>query len=310
MMKCYLAGGVNGKLGRWFWVDRMGEDRMDLHLVGNDGYVLKNQQYLLERVNLLESFYYIKEWQIPLIHKVKSFMLDSGAFSFMQNPKSMPKWDEYVERYGNFIKDNHIGLFYELDIDSIIGYKDTIRLRDRLESITGKQCIPVWHKSRGKQAFIDMCRDYDYVSIGGIVSGEIARCEYKIFNPLCDIAHDHGAKIHGLGFTNTDLATYKFDSVDSTAWIYGNRGGYLYHFTGSTITKINCPQGHRLKSREVAIHNFWEWVKYGEFLESIGSNPSARIHQAGAASREYVLLPTGGIALYIAASKSEKRIFI
>lgn len=256
MMKMYLAG----------------------QSAGNDG----SKAPLLERVNLLESFFYISEWQIPLIHKVKSFMLDSGAFSFMMQPKIKVNWNEYVEKYADFITTHNVDYFFELDIDSIIGYENTVKLRNKLESLTGRQCIPVWHKSRGRDNFTAMCKEYNYVSIGGIVSGEIVRSEYKFFNSFCNIAHDNGAKIHGLGFTNTNLADYRFDSVDSTAWLYGNRGGFLYLFDGKIIKKIQKPPGTRLKSKEVAIHNFWEWVKYGEYLEKI-------ICLAGGRGRPFVL---------------------
>jgi hypothetical protein len=260
---------------------------------------------LLERVNLLESFFYIQDWQIPLIPKVKSFMLDSGAFSFMQNKKLKQDFNSYTDRYIDFINDNKIDLFFELDIDSVVGYDNVIKLRKQIESKTNKQVIPVWHKSRGKENFIDMCKEYNYVAIGGLVSNEIKSNEYHFLNTLCKIAHDNGAKIHGLGFTKSNLSQYLFDSVDSTAWIYGNRGGFLYKFNGREIIKIQKPEGTRLKSKDVAIHNFWEWVKYGEYLENIS------LYCAGTGSREFIFNSVGGgVKLHIAATKSERRIFI
>ena len=39
---------------------------------------------------ILESFYYIQEWQIPIIKNADLFLLDSGAFTFMNNFKE--KW--------------------------------------------------------------------------------------------------------------------------------------------------------------------------------------------------------------------------
>ena len=41
----------------------------------------------LDELNILESFFNIREWQIPLIPKFKNFMLDSGAFTFRHNNK-------------------------------------------------------------------------------------------------------------------------------------------------------------------------------------------------------------------------------
>lgn len=259
-----------------------------------------NNSNLLGRVNILQSFYSIKKWQKQLIKLVNSFMLDSGAFSFMQNKKLKQDWASYTDKYIDYINENDIELFFELDIDSIVGYDNVIKLRNKIESKTGKQTIPVWHKSRGKDNFIEMCKDYNYVALGGIVTGEIKRTDNKFFNGLCDIAHSHNAKIHGLGFAQAKLENYRFDSVDTAAWLYGNIGGFLYKFNGKEIIRIDKPEGTRIKSKEVAIHNFWEWVKYGEYL-------NINCCLAGVSSRPYVF--QNRTELNLAATKSEKGIF-
>lgn len=111
-------------------------------------------KYLGETLNqipyILESFYYIQEWQLPLIKNAKMFLLDSGAFTFMNSQKDKEiNWDVYIERYAKFINDNNIEYFFELDIDVVVGLKEVERLRNKLEKLTNKKCIPVWHKSRG-----------------------------------------------------------------------------------------------------------------------------------------------------------------
>lgn len=280
---------MNGNLSKWFY-DNIYK-YMKLYLAG-DGGVFNNRELMetseetfLKRINCLESFYYIADWQIPIIPKFKSFMLDSGAFTFMQNKKIKLDFEKYTYKYCEFINKNNIDLFYELDIDSVVGLKEVERLRKILERETSKKCIPVWHRSRGKQYFIDMCKSYDYVAIGGFVSKEIQQKDYKIINYLCDIAHGHKAKIHGLGFTKVNLVDYKFDSVDSTAWTYGNRGKFLYEFNGKIIVKLKMDHNpKRLKPRETAIHNFNEWLKYSEHLEK------QQIYFAGTCSRDYIIL--------------------
>ena len=222
--------------------------------------------------SILESYFYCRNNKhIPrLIPHLKSFLLDSGAFTFMQG-KATVNWDEYVEEYATFIRKYSIDLFFELDIDSIVGLKEVERLRAKLEKLTGKKPIPVWHVSRGKDYFIKMCKEYPYVALGGIVTQEVPRQTYeKAFPWFIKIAHEHGAKIHGLGYTSLEgLHKYHFDSVDSTAWLYGNRGGYLYKFNPRTglIDKIDAPKGMRLKSQESAMHNFKEWIKFQEYAE-------------------------------------------
>lgn len=282
-MKIYLAGGVTGNLNL-FWKkymeiylagtysrDYVVKEAMNIYLAGN----LKHCQSwfgndLPKALYILESYYYIlkQDWILPLIPHFKGFLLDSGAFSFMGDIKSEISWDQYVENYAEFINKNNIDLFLELDIDSIVGLKEVERLRDKLEILTNKQCIPVFHKSRGKNYWIEMVKNYKYVSIGGIVKNEISRSEYHYFNWFLESAKEYGCKVHGLGFTNLDgLIKYHFYSVDSTAWLYGNRGGFLYMFSGKSIDKINAPKDMRLNSRQAAIHNFNEWVKFQKYAE-------------------------------------------
>lgn len=139
----------------------------------------------------------------PLIKEFKNFLLDSGAFTFMNQSKNHNiNWDAYIEEYGNFINKYDIDLFFELDIDSIVGIDEVERLRYKLERITGKKSIPVWHVSRGHDYWLKMIKEYDYVAIGGIVTKEIKPKQYPIFTQLLKEAHIGNCKVHGLGFTN------------------------------------------------------------------------------------------------------------
>lgn len=220
-------------------------------------------------VYILESFYYADEWVEKHIPLFKDFLLDSGAFTFFSAKPKNVNWEEYVDRYADFINRNKVNHFFELDIDKLIGYDNVLKLRKRLETKTGKQCIPVWHKFRGKENFLSMCDEYPYVAIGGIVSGEITKDQYPVFTWLINEAHKRGCKIHGLGFTNLEgITKYHFDSVDSTTWTTGNRFGSIYKFNGKTMEKFQKKQGQRLaNSREVALNNFIEWVKFQQYAD-------------------------------------------
>jgi hypothetical protein len=283
-MKIYLAGGVTGNLIS-FWKCAMKiylagtysrlyviEESMKLYLAGIQG---KAKDFVLKDQNpyILESFFYIRsqhEWVLKMKPFFSSFLLDSGAFTFMQGSGGTPNWDTYTEEYARFINKHDINYFFELDIDSIVGIKEVERLREKLETMTNKKCIPVWHKSRGLDYWKKMIAEYDYVAIGGIVSKEIKQTEYDIFLPLLKLAKENNCKVHGLGFTNLErLKRYPFYSVDSTAWLYGNRGGFLYQFNGTTMEKIQ-PKGKRLKGggRLAAINNFNEWVKFSRYADN------------------------------------------
>ena len=123
---------------------------------------------------ILESFYYANADTERLLPFFGDFLLDSGAFTFMQgNHNGRINWIEYVERYADFINRNHVQKFFELDIDSVTGYEKVLEYRKRLERLTGKQCVPVWHKSRGMDEYYRHCQEYPYVGIGGYVVQEL-----------------------------------------------------------------------------------------------------------------------------------------
>ena len=221
---------------------------------------------------ILQSFFYADEFtEKYIIPNAKGFMLDSGAFTFMQG-KGHTDWDEYVRRYADFINRNGISLFYELDIDSVVGYGEVKRLREKLERLTGKQPIPVWHNSRGKDEYIRCAKEYPYVAIGGLVGGksEYARDLWRFFPWFINTAHENGAKLHALGFTSLDgIMKYHFDSVDSTAWTAGNRFGFIYRFDGRTMQKYDVPKGKRIAdAKKAALINYTEWIKFQRYAET------------------------------------------
>lgn len=215
---------------------------------------------------MLESFYYVLPWQIERIPQMKMFLLDSGAFTFMSGTGTAD-FDDYLTRYIDFINKYDIKCFFELDVDSVVGYKKVKEYRKRLEAGTGKKCIPVWHKSRGREEFLKMCDEYDYVAIGGIVTKEITKEQYSCFPWFISEAHKRGCKIHGLGFTDTNLLPkYHFDSVDSTAWLSGSRFGHVYYFDGKTMKSKKPPKGKKtVHYKLVDDHNIKEWLKYQRY---------------------------------------------
>lgn len=228
---------------------------------------------------ILESFYYANKDDIQrLLPYFGDFLLDSGAFTFCGTGKfTLNSVEDYLEQYADFINTYKIDKFFELDIDSIVGYEKVLQYRKKLERLTGKQCIPVWHISRGKEEFIRHCEEYSYVALGGYVAAIKAsdprqKLYVKSYPWFIKTAHEHGAKIHGLGFTSlSGLTKYHFDSVDSTSWTTGNRYGYLYRFNGKTMTKIDKPEGTRIhgdKVRELAINNFVEWCKFQQYADT------------------------------------------
>lgn len=216
---------------------------------------------------VLESFYYVKEWQIQMLDKWDMFLLDSGAFTFMLNTKINLDLGEYLGKYINFINSNNIKYFFELDIDSVVGYEKVKQMRTELERGTKKKCIPVWHKSRGIEEYKKLCVEYEYIAIGGIVTKEIKPAEYPYLGKLVKLAQQHGTKVHGLGFTNRNAKKYGFYSVDSTNWLSASRFGGVDYFDGEKIVRASAPTGkkcvHYTIRDEFVLK---EWIKYQKYL--------------------------------------------
>lgn len=233
---------------------------------------LYDEEYKITSPYILESFYYADADTERLLPYMGDFLLDSGAYTFMQNGKSHVEWNEYVEQYAAFVNKNKVEKYFELDIDSVVGYDRAKEYRRKLERLTGRQPIPVWHTSRGKDEFTKCAKEYPYVAIGGLVGtgkSEYARKYWKYFPWFIRTAHENGAKIHALGFTSLQgIKQFHFDSVDSTAWTTGNRFGYVYKFTGNSIEKTDAPAGCRVKPKEAAINNFREWVKFQKWADT------------------------------------------
>lgn len=220
---------------------------------------------------ILESFFTIKnEKTLNRIIKInkENFLLDSGAFTFMNSYRGKVDWNKYIDDYANFINKYDIKYFFELDIDVVVGIKEVERLRQRLEMLTHKQCIPVWHKSRGLEYYKRMCKEYNYIAIGGIVIGEIKKQDYKVFIPLLKIAKKNNCKVHGLGFTVTrDLKKYHFYSVDSTNWLSGGRFGQLHTFNGKYIESKSFKNKRAKDYKQIDKHNLEQWIKFQNYAD-------------------------------------------
>lgn len=225
---------------------------------------------------MLCSYFYLKSASakplLPLVAKhnaQNTFILDSGAFSFM-NGKTVTKkvMDQYVDDYIEFINANKINQFVEADIDALFGYEQALKYRKKIEAKTGKQTIPVWHKNRGIQAFKDMCEEYNYVALGGFAIKEIKPNQYGDAKKLVDYAKKKGVKVHGLGYTRSDLTDWNFYSVDSSSWTGGVRYGQAVKFEHNKIRTIKKKPGQgRAKGNEIAESNLKQWIKYQKYMD-------------------------------------------
>lgn len=222
---------------------------------------------LQETKYVLSSYAYIKKGLAENIHKWDMFLLDSGAFTFRKKSGNVD-WNKYIDGYINFINEYNVNYFFELDIDNIVGYENVLTLRKRLEQGTGKQCIPVWHRTRGTENYIELCKTYDYIALGSSTKYK-QKENIKLLQYLLRVARQNDCKVHGLGFTAKVIKQYDFYSVDSTTWD-GYRYGTLYRYDNGDIKMIKPQKGKGLirDYRIVTLNNFTEWCKYQKYLDN------------------------------------------
>lgn len=276
-MNLYLAQ-ISTHEGVWRLTHTHTQD-MNLYIAGNHPLNHEKQAINLggwKDSHVLESFYYVRRNKyFPLLYtQGADLMLDSGAFSVLDNGMRVESWDIYIEEYAQFVNRYNISKFIELDIESVVGMKEMERLRDKLEQMTNKQCIPVWHRWRGLDYFKTMCDRYPYVCFGGLMSDGVSLQKLEqVFPWFINEAHKRGAKIHCLGYSPTDLAKkpFRFDSVDSSSWVAGNRFGHIYKFNESSgvMEKFDRKAGQRVRHKEAAVHNLREWLKYQKYLDKL-----------------------------------------
>ena len=170
----------------------------------------------------LMSYFYIKKVNKDvvntIIEKSELILIDSGAHSFQKG--IIVDWVEYTKEYAQWIRENDcekiIG-YFEMDVDKVIGYEKVLELRKILEDVTDK-IIPVWHKNRGVNDFIDMCKKYSgkIVAITGFRNEDIKDEQYIKF---LKVAKKYNCKVHCLGMTRKNiLDKVPFDYTDSSSW--------------------------------------------------------------------------------------------
>ena len=170
----------------------------------------------------LMSYFYVRKTNKDIVNKIieksELILIDSGAHSFQKGV--VVDWVEYTKEYAKWIKENDcdkiIG-YFEMDVDKVIGYKKVLELREILESVTDK-IIPVWHKNRGVEDFVKMCKKYNgkIVAITGFRNEDIKDEQYIKF---LKVAKKYNCKVHCLGMTRKSiLDKVPFDYTDSSSW--------------------------------------------------------------------------------------------
>ena len=222
---------------------------------------------------ILESFMDLRSKTKATLEYVKwclsadEFLLDSGAFTFMNKAKRSVNFTgdmlkNYIDDYIEFINTHDIKYFFEMDLDCILGYDKVKEIRHYIEHKTNKKVIPVWHITRGIDEFHEMCKEYDYVAIGGIAVKEIKRSEHHLLFDLCDVAHSYGCRVHGLGYlplTVLNDRSCPFDTVDGTSW-QGHIHGLYFALNDGKLERIKDTRHWRILDHD----SYNAWVEFSK----------------------------------------------
>ena len=228
-------------------------------------------------IYLLSSFWEHKTGKFGNYVTQDKHILDSGAFSAINDKTGKYKnfnWDEYVKKYIAFIKHTKQKLFFELDIDCVVGLQKVEYYRKQIEDAIGIPPIVCWHANRGADYWIKSCEDYPYVALGTTIAsntGKKIRANPKILHWFINHAHKNNAKIHGLGFTSTPwLKELKFDSVDSTTWNVGGKFGNVVVFDkdGFPTQRYKTDKTKKAITNKINNYNFEQWVKFQKYAEN------------------------------------------
>ena len=169
---------------------------------------------------LLASYYHwkrrdVRGWtqQFPL----RSLFVDSGAFSaYTQGVKV--DLNEYAEWC--LAHDDLYDVAINLDV---LFDPDRSERNYGLLAAQGVRVLPVFHAGSPWSVLHDLCRDHDFVCLGGVANSSSAKAAMRAWLDRCfDIGHEYGTRFHGLGVTGWwALLRYPWASVDSTSWLSG-----------------------------------------------------------------------------------------
>lgn len=201
----------------------------------------------------------------------ENFMLDSGAFTMMQQKKKGQvnyNLNDYLEKYIYFVNKYKIKYFYNLDLERVVGIEETKKLTNKINSRCHTKCIQVFHKELGLDYFKNLVKKEDYIAIGTISD---FRNHYHILKQLTKIARENECKIHGLGFTPKKVNEGVFNSVDSTSWLKTTAFGNYIFFKNNYIESIKKNNRRiSLSYRDLIRHNYKEYLKYQYYLTKVG----------------------------------------
>lgn len=201
---------------------------------------------------ILYSYWYILQMRrerfiddIQAEYPHVQFMLDSGAFTYWakykEEPERLLNVDEYRRRYFSYIAETWPRWFriaeFDVDPTGLATADDVAEWREEmLETWPKANIMPVWHPERGPEEWSALVRDprIHHLAIGSgqKLWGMVRRMIWE--------ARQRNKTVHGFGMTkvNTVLPRVHYTTVDSTAWLMGQKYGTLFIFANNQFKLI------------------------------------------------------------------------
>lgn len=200
-------------------------------------------------IEVLSSYHYVKTLDLRALLAGIEFDLfaDSGAYSAMTLGAQIS-----VGEYAEWLRHNAGLITCAATLDVIGDWRATAHNTDRLLALVGGavQVVPAFHVRSPWSELRRLCREFDYVALGGLVPLSGRGYEAAMLRWAANahvIARDHDVRLHGFGLTRPPYPQrLPFYSIDSAYWASGARTGSLSLWNDRT---------HRFDSFRVGTEN-------------------------------------------------------
>ena len=202
--------------------------------------------------NFLMSYHYIQNKHLNTAEyedKGVKFLIDSGAYTYMNDPKYMDatieEWEKHIQRYLNWAKKHKDMIFAiaNLDLENILGEEVVRDWNERyFEPFMIETGIPVcfiWHSSNGEDGWERYCKRYPYVGMSWVSDEDGQSIDFNIGLNMLKVAEKYNTVVHGMGMTRTSLLTkLSFYTTDSTTWLVGLQYGEINFWNGQKMQRL------------------------------------------------------------------------
>jgi len=250
---CFLLSGIYKRLFSYHYHKEC--TGMKLYFAGGENNTWEEAINKAKATKSLYSYFYLdKNNKKDLVQKYievkKNIFLDSGGYSAKTQGV-----DINISEYADFILKYKDKITTYANLDVIGNAEATMKNQRYLES-RGLNPLPVFHYGEKKEVLEQLCKEYKYIAIGGLVP--IARQKEKLFNFLseCFSITKDKVKVHGFGMTGVEtLKKYPFYSVDSTSWLGGSMRAEIYTFNKRWLARV--------------INNAEQWMIFEKYITNL-----------------------------------------